>query len=194
MTAYPLAWPQGLDRVEAGKREAGAFRTTLQGALDNVEGSLRAFARDSRIPVEGIVLSSNVALGIEKPADPGVAAWFTWDGEERCIAVDRYTTPAANLQAIHDVLEARRTELRHGTLAMVRATFRGLRALPPPRTGRPWTEVLGLPTTADVAAIDAAWRRLAQSRHPDKGGSPEAMDELNRARDAAKSEREGKRS
>ena len=114
--------------------------------------------------------------------------WFTWDGEQRCIPVDRYDTPAANLQAIHHVLEARRTELRHGTLSLVRATFKGfIPALPAPGR-RPWREVLGFnsggrPITAEM--VETAYRGLAMERHPDRGGSHDAMAELTAARAAA---------
>lgn len=184
--AYPLSWPEGFPRART--REKGQFRTTLAGALENVRSSLLAFGRDSGSPVAGIVLSSNVSLGESRPADPGVAVWFTWDGEQRCIPVDRYDTPAANLQAIHHVLEARRTELRHGTLSLVRATFKGfIPALPAP--GRPWREVLGInaaKAVLDPADIDTAYRHFAKLRHPDApGGSHEAMAELNAARAAA---------
>jgi hypothetical protein len=180
VTAYPLAWPTHIPRAET--REAGQFRTTLAGSLENVQTSLRAFGRDSGKAVGEIVLSSNVTLGVQKPADPGVAVWFTWDGLQVCIPVDRYQTPAANLQAIHHVLEARRTELRHGTLALVRASFMGFKALPPPAQGKRWHDVLGVASTASRVEIEAAYRRLAVERHPDKGGSDAAMAELNAAR------------
>jgi hypothetical protein len=70
---------------------------------------------DSGEPVSDIVITSNVTLGVDNPPDPGVAVWFAWDGMTVCIPVDRYSSTAANLQAIHHVLEARRVELRHGS-------------------------------------------------------------------------------
>ena len=180
--AYPLTWPENFPR--STRREAGQFKTSLAKALANVEGSLRLFGRDSGKPVSNVVLSSNVTLGTNKPADPGVAAWFHWDGMQVCIPVDRYATVEANLQAIHHILEARRTELRHGTLALVRATFQGFRALPAP-AGRSCWEVLGLNPGAKREHIEASYRLLAKQRHPDAGGSADAMAELNAARDAA---------
>lgn len=181
--AYPLAWPDTMPRAKS--REAGSFRTELAGALKNVESSLEAFGRDSGKPVTGIILSSNVSLGRNKPEDPGIAAWFTWEGQQLCIAVDRYTTPAANLQAIHHIIEARRTELRHGTLNLVRATFQGFKALPAP-PGSHWTEVLGLPINASAEAIRAAYKAKAKDAHPDRaGGSQDAMALLTDARDRA---------
>lgn len=187
-TPYPLAWPDHIDR--SAKREKSAFKTTLAGAIQNVRTSLRLFGENSGKAVADVVISSNVTLGEERPADPGVAVWFTWDGLAVSIPVDRYATPAENLQAIHHVLEARRTELRHGTLALVRASFRGFQALPAP-AGRPkkpkWFEVLGIPeSTRDPAAIASAYRSASATAHPDRpGGSHDAMARLNAARDEA---------
>lgn len=190
VAAYPLSWPEAFPRSKS--REAGKFKTSLPAALKNVQDSLRLFGADSGRAVSNIILSSNVTLGQQKPADPGVAAWFLWDGEQRCIPVDRYATVEANLQAIHHILEARRVEMRHGTLALVRATFQGFTpALPAPgRRSRPWREVLGLAHVPLVnigrATIENAYRGLARDRHPDKpGGSNEDMAELNAAKEAA---------
>lgn len=179
--AYPLTWPETMPRAQ--RREKGSFKTTLAQALKNVETSLRLFGENSGKPVTGIVLSSNVTLGQTRPADPGVAAWFTWEGQQVCIPVDRYDSVEGNLQAIHHIIEARRVELRHGTLALVRASFRGFQALPAPRSC--WA-VLGLAGPGSKAEVEAAYRRLAAAAHPDKaGGSEAAMAELNTARDAA---------
>lgn len=182
--AYPLSWPDRIPR-RTTPRQAGAFKTSLPAALKNVQDSLRLFGTDSGKKVENIVLSSNVSLGSTRPHDPGVAVWFSWDGLQVCIPVDRYQTPEANLQAIHHILEARRTELRHGTLALVRATFEGFRALPPPPGQQHWSQVLSLPGTATRADIEAAYRDKAKTVHPDKGGSADAMAALNLARDQA---------
>ena len=189
MTAeYPLQWPTQMPR--SARREKGLFKTTLQGALKNVKDSLRRFSTDSGKALENVVISSNVTLGNEKPADPGVSVWFVWDGMQICIPVDRYDSVAANLQAIHHVMEARRTELRHGTLALVRATFHGFQALPAPAgrpVKRPWWEVLGVNQNCTRQEAIAAFQKLAKERHPDvSGGSVEKMSELNVARDEAK--------
>jgi hypothetical protein len=182
---YPLQWPDHIPR--SSRREKGLFRTNSDQALKNVVKSLKLFAADSRRPISEAVMSSNISLLESKPPDPGVAVWFTWDGMSVCIPVDRYDTPAANLQAIHHVIEARRVELRHGTLNLVRASFQGFRALPPPdgKGKRPWWEVLELPPNSLPVQIEAVYRRLAKERHPDAGGSDAAMAELNEARKEA---------
>lgn len=180
INAYPLTWPQQFPRAK--QREAGRFKTTINGALKNVQDSLRMFASDSGKKLDGLIISSNVTLGAQRPEDPGVAVWFTWDGLGICIAVDRYTSVESNLQAIHHIIEARRVELRHGTLALVRATFTGFKALPAP-AGTSWWQVLGVKQTASRDEIQTAYRKLASDAHPDKGGTAERMAEINRARD-----------
>lgn len=188
-TAYPLSWPDTIPRHKV--RETGAFRTTLASALTNVKGSIQLFGKDSGKPISSLVISSNVTLGATKPDDPGVAIWFVWDGMQVCIPIDRYRTVEANLQAIHHIVEARRVELRHGTLALVRASLKGFLALPSPGgSQRAWHEVLGVRPSATAAEIDEAYKRLARERHPDAGagGSNPLMAELNAARDAARKE------
>jgi hypothetical protein len=183
--AYPLTWPEGFPRTRS-PREKGSFRTGLSAALANVQNSLKLFAIDSRLPLGDVVISSNVTLGRPNPTDPGVAVWFHWDKQQVCIPVDRYAAVEANLQAIHHIIEARRTELRHGGLAIVRATFTGFKLLPPPD----WRRVLGVKGDATLAHVESAYKLKARAAHPDKGGSQEAMAELNRARDAARAELE----
>lgn len=182
-TAYPLTWPTQFARAKW--REAGRFKTALPNAIKNVQTSLRGFATDSGKKLKGLVISSNVTLGVDAPADPGVAVWFVWDGLQVCIPVDRYSSVASNLQAIHHIIEARRVELRHGTLALVRATFTGFLALPAP-AGREWWVVLKVPRDASREDVKSAYRRLASEHHPDKpGGSHAAMAELNAAHEKA---------
>lgn len=186
--SFPLSWPDGLPRTE--RKASSQFRTTLNAALNNVRKSLEAFGRDSGRAAKDISITSNVTLGDTRPADTGVAVWFEWDGQQRCIAVDRYPKPEDNLQAIHHVLEARRTEMRHGGLHVVRQTFKGFTALPAPPGQKSWREILGLGHVPIIniseATIDNSYRSLAAKAHPDKGGTSEQMAELNRARKEAK--------
>ncbi|MGL5446578.1 MAG: J domain-containing protein [Rhabdaerophilum sp.] len=177
---YPLAWPDGLPRTE--NKAESQFRTSLSGALENVRKSLASFGGDTGRKVTDVVITSNVGgISLDAPKDTGVAIWFEWDGERRCIAVDRYRKVQCNLQAIHHILEARRTEMRHGGLHIVRQTFKGFAALPAPEQ---WWQVLGVAIQATAAEIKAAYRERAQTAHPDKGGSEAAMARLNAARDA----------
>lgn len=57
-----------------------------------------------------------------------------------------------------------------------------------------WSDILGVARGATIDQIQKAYRELAMKRHPDRGGSQEQMAELNRARDAAVLELQGKSS
>ena len=150
-----------------------------------MQTSLRLFTKDSGKALHGLVISSDYSLGNSSPGDPGVAVYFVWDAISVAIPVDRYDSIAANLTAVHHVIEARRTELRHGTLALVRATFAGFAALPAPPLD--WQAILGNP--ASLVDAEAAYRAKARAAHPDvPGGSHEAMASLNRAIAQARAE------
>lgn len=175
-TEYPLYWPAGWPRTK--NRKSGKFRSTLTSALNNLRSELVRFGKASGKPVSNVVISSNVTLGNERPADPGIACYFRWDDRDCCVAVDLYGSVAENLQAIYLVLDAERTKLRHGGLNIVRAAFRGYTALPPPRDANgslsaPWWEVLGYKSGNGVSLQDAEskYRDLAKSAHPDAGGT-----------------------
>ena len=178
---YPLAWPD--EQRRSASRVKSAFRTNLDGAIDNVRKSLRLFAEDSGRKLEGIQITTNMGLFDAHPKDPGIAVWFIWDGALRCIAVDRYMTVAENLQAIHHVLEARRVEMRHAGIEMVRTTFRGFVAALPAPGERPWHEILGVSPSATTAEIAAAYKDMARKYAQD--GSDDKLSELNVARDRA---------
>lgn len=178
--AYPLTWPEGMPRTPT--RLSGRFNTSVVGAVRNVLDEMRRFGKDSGKEVKNIVLSSNVTLTDQRPTDPGVAAYFRWDGIDCCIAVDRYTKTEDNLQAIFRVIEAERTKLRHGGLNIVRAGFRGFAALPPP-TGaaaqikKPWRQILEV-TGGTIADAEARYRVLVKTHHPDKGGDAAKFNEI----------------
>ena len=71
ITAFPLTWPPLFPRAKL--RERGTFKTALPGALKNVDTSLRMFASDSGKKLENLTISSNVSLGVQKPADQTMA-------------------------------------------------------------------------------------------------------------------------
>lgn len=186
--AYPLTWPDNWPRVKQPGRSQ--FKTTISGALINVQDSLRKFSADSGKKIENLVISSNVTLGEQRPADSGVAVYFTWDGMQTCIAVDRYAKVEENLQAIHHCIEAERTKLRHGGLNLVRAAFRGYAALPPPSSHQgPWWAVLKCGRGDPMESIEAQYKKLAKQAHPDAGGSEADMAALNKAIAEARKEK-----
>lgn len=184
MEAYPLHWPDGFPRTE--RKTDSRFKTTLAAALKNVANSMELFSKDSGKKVTEIVISSNVTLGAQNPKESGVAIWFTWDDSHLCIAVDRYTKVEDNLQAIHHIVEARRTELRHGGLQIVRQTFRGFKALPEAAGKKTWYQILKVDYSASDEAIKVAYKARAKETHPDvTGGSVQSFQEVQKAYEEA---------
>lgn len=192
--AFPLHWPPGQPRTKS--RNTSRFKTSVSGAVNNVQDELRRFGNDTGKRVENVIISSNVSLGNNRPADPGIAVYFRWDNIDACIAVDQYTHPEENLQAIAKVIEAERAKLRHGGLNILRASFRGYANLPPPKgadgqLAPPWRHVLGIPETGALLEAEGAYRSLVKTHHPDMGGDAakfnQITDAIRQAREEFKS-------
>lgn len=194
--AYPLQWPAGWERTPEGHRTWGRFGkrdsrgilqdVTIAAAVERVREQLRMLG----IRDDDIVISTNLKTGRNgfpltdqaQPKDTGVAVyWIDRTGNPRCMSTNRYHKVADNLAGIGASLEAMRTLERHGSAEILNRAFSGFAALEAPQ-GEPWFQVLGVAADADRPAVEAAWRRLRSTCHPDKpGGSAEAFQ---RAQDA----------
>lgn len=190
--AYPLSWPAGWARTAQGKRQASRYRVTQERAQQDLLRSLRLLG------ARYVTISTNVELRRDglpyanrrAPEDPGVACYWERNGKPEVIACDSWSTVGENIRAIGQAVDALRQLERCGASEILNRAFTGFSALPAASgaTGpRTWREVLGLdgagPRT--VEQVEAAYRRLARERHPDAGGSHEAMLELNAAREDA---------
>lgn len=191
---FPLSWPEGWPRIPDARRAPSRFRTRYLDAYDNLMKELNLLG------ATGVIISSNAPLRRDgKPysdamtddlEDPGVACYFTLNGEPRVMARDGHPIPAENLHAIGHVIGHLRGLERHGGSYMMSRAFAGFAALPAPGGARkrPWREVFEWPDGMGVGKgeIEVVYRAFAKERHPDKpGGSAEAMAELNRAREEA---------
>lgn len=184
INAYPLQWPPSWPRSEHLQR--ARFDTTQNQAQHGILLELR------RLGASDVVISTNIeirrdgmpyARQLKANEDPGVAVYFKLKGEQQCIPCDKWSTVADNMQAIRKTIEALRGLERWGAKEMVNAAFRGFKALPEsvivtPNTSRAWYEVLGVSQDAPRSVIDAAYRALAKTKHPDGGGSESEFLEL----------------
>lgn len=193
-SAHPLSWPVGRKRTERWKRERAKFDVTFARARDNIVAEVGRLA--GRYPDPAIVISTNIALrrdglplaGQRAPDDPGVAVYFTYKKRQMSFACDRWEKIEHNMQAIAKTIEALRGIARWGTGDMLEAAFNGFTALPPPSSttqgARHWRDVFGT-AVHTRAQLSDVYRRLASAHHPDRGGDPAKMAELNTAREAA---------
>jgi len=190
-TAYPLQWPAGRKRTASHRRARANFSTSFAVARDNL------IAEVKRLGGRNLVISTNVPLrqdglpyaSYRKIEDEGVAVYFTLDGEQMSFACDRWDRVEHNMHAIVKTIDALRGIARWGTGDMMKAAFTGFTALPSPTAQRTWREVLGVaPDVRDMSMVRSAYRVLASRHHPDKGGSHDAMTELNAALAAAEKE------
>ena len=182
--AYPLYWPEGWKRTSSRQRTHSRFKTGFASARDFL------IAEVKRLGGTQVILSTNIRLrgdGLpyaseREPEDGGAAIYFTYKKNQMCFACDRYKTVKENLTAISKTIEALRGMERWGASDMMERAFHGFAQLPE-STGRDWSEVLNLTGhSATRDQIEAQFRLLAQTRHPDRGGSDSAMSELNAAR------------
>jgi len=182
-TAYPLQWPPGWPRTPSEKRERSRFDTTIPRALSFIEDEVR------RLGAKSLVISSNYTLGA-RPDDPGVCAYFDYQGLQAGMPCDRWIRVEDNLHSIAKTIEAMRGIERWGAKNMIKAAFTGFVALPAPSARRPWRNVLGVPAASAISAVElqVIYKRLRSKHHPDKGGKAEHFNEVQVAYDQARAE------
>lgn len=184
--AYPLHWPDNWPRTHRDDINHSRFDTSMAVARDSLMREIELLGGDY------VVLSSNVRIRQDglpyandrEPEDAGVAVYFRYQGEQMCFACDKYWYVRENVQAIRKTIEALRGIERWGASDMMQRAFKGFLELPAPgqTSVRSWREVMGIAENIhDLDYVKHVYRRLSAERHPDRGGSTDAMAELNRA-------------
>lgn len=191
--AFPLQWPQGWKRTLFPK--SSKFETSFARARDELFHELKLMGVSNNFHKTSVVLSTNIPLrrdglpyaGQTNPKDPGVAVYFKYKGRDMVFACDTYKKVEENLWAVKKTIEALRGIQRWGASDMMERSFTGFEALPAPGTApkREWWEVLNIPRGSHPDAIKEAYRGLCRVHHPDRGGDPAKMAEVNRAYEEA---------
>lgn len=187
---FPLYWPEGQPRTK--HRTSASFKVELVQARDELMHSLKLLG------AKNVILSSNIPIrtdglpraGLPEPTDPGVAAYFDrrvgsdYNAPLRpfVIACDAYSKVRWNVRAVGGTVEALRAIQRYGATSMLEQAFTGFAALPPAHVApKAWWEVLELDPDASPDAVRQRVRELAAVHHPDRGGDPKRMVEINQA-------------
>lgn len=165
--------------------------------LSPADAALRLEAELDRLGAEDAKLSTNLQLRIDgtprsdrgEPSDVGAAVYFTLNGQARVLACDRWTRVADNIAAIAQHIDALRRIERYG-IGDLNQAFAGYAALPPRggTQGGDWRAEFGFAPGEAISfeVVEARYRQLLRARHPDAGGSHDAVVRLNLARDAAR--------
>lgn len=183
--AYPLQWPEGRERTRI--RQEAQFDTKFTDALFGIKKELRLMC------AKNVVISTNITLkqngdpyaNQSEPQDRGVAVYFTYNNQQLCFACDRWWKVKDNLQAVRKTIEALRGIKRWGTGDMVQAAFTGFKQI---ENVTGWRLTLMLTNNCTLEQAEQNYRALAQRFHPDKGGDPKKMSELNLAIQEARKE------
>lgn len=213
---YPLQWPTGWKRTPYSQRRRAAFHSTRKDYYTRADGSRYSVNRKEtlsvgdglsrltgelrRLNASNVIISSNLrvrndglpyASQAKQLDDPGVAVYFKLRGQPRVLACDKWSSAAENLAAIAGHIEAIRAVDRYGVGTLEQA-FAGYTAIPAKTGGADWRAELGFDKwqfqKITLDDVETMYRSLARQRHPDSGGSHEAMARLNEAREAARLE------
>lgn len=188
---YPLSWPAGWRRTPPHKRHVSRYKVTETRARDELLHSLKLLG------ARNVILSTNIELRIDglpyanrrAPDDPGVAVYWTRNGQQEVIACDAWKTVKDNYRAVWAAVEALRQLERCGASEILNRAFTGFAALPATASApHHWRGVLGFSLDEHVEArdVELRYRELSKTRHPDvEGGSSEAFRELSIAKDDA---------
>ena len=160
------------------------YRIESKHSWSETEKLLReSFAkwRVARYVVEPNCLPRQLHAHLSK-TERGVTVRFWMGDREVVLTSDDQARPVDNLKKLQLCIEDMRMIDRRGATSVMQSAY--LQLAPPVKERDPF-EVLGLRPGANKALIDAAFKARAQEAHPDKGGTAEAMAELNAARERA---------
>jgi hypothetical protein len=179
--AYPLQWPVGYPRTD--RPQSARFDTTFAKSRDAILAEVRRFGGreciiSSNIPTKR---DGNPYANFSQPTDRGIAVYFTYQGDPVVFACDKWTTCEDNLQAIRKAIEAFRGLERWGVSDLLKRAFTGFKAIPEQTSAESWWNVLGISKDAGPDEIKRAYREKLHYVHPDKGGTPEEFEKVQRA-------------
>lgn len=109
-------------------------------------------------------------------------------GKEVILAMARQGRAVDNFRVLYLAVEAMRLNEKRGLGDVIQQAYLQLAA---GKRERDPYEVLGVRQDAGMEVVEAAYRAIANHVHPDRGGSEEAMKELNDALERIKAARAG---
>lgn len=187
-----LDWPEAFERTPESDRRSypHGFQQSRRAAFDSILDELDKMdgVRNLQVKTAAPHTANNPHQPYKDrdPDDPGVVVYFERDGQQFAVPCDRWDNLRDNARAIALYLDAKRALDRYG-VETVRSEF-DTQALPEPddavAADPPPHEVLDVAPDAPEAIVQGAFRAKVNEVHPDKGGSQEAFERVQRAREA----------
>jgi len=176
--AHPLQWPDGWPRTPSHKRGDGGKFKRRSRQRPSINNTRRELANDLRLlGARNVVLSTNVELRLDgqlysnrfTPADPGIAVYFSLGGDPMVMAQDAFKYVPDNIRSLTIAISGMRQMQRHGGGAMLKRTFSGFTALPPPDAmitpppmAKQWRQVLEVYQGSPLDICNAVYEALAR--------------------------------
>lgn len=192
ISAFPLAWPITNPRTPSFERRNSQFKP---GDWKRVIGDLRLELK--RLGADNVVISTNQPIRQDgepftqtrRIDDPGVAVYFTIEGQQVCFPCDRWLSIAENLRAVTLHIYNMRAQDRYG-VGTSKQAFAGYKALQASNKEN-WWDVLQCDREDSLDIVQGQYRRLFRTAHPDSPtGDHDQMTRLNVARDEAIAEKQ----
>lgn len=176
LEGYPLKFPFGWKRTKPNEQERSRFKVSFSHARQSLLNEIRLLGGKNPI------ISSNLPLrkdGIpysnyKEPEDSGVAVYFHLNGQQNCIACDRWNKLEANLHAINLTISALRGIERWSSSEIMNAAFTGFKALPSPESK--YSNFFN--GVSSYEELQILYRQLALKLHPDRGGNTDEFVEM----------------
>lgn len=196
-TGGEIDWPAWAERTSPAERgRTSKYSVTKHQAISRLEDELmqRVGADDWRLSTAAPHRKSDgLPYADARPDDPGAVARWTKDGDQYCVACDRYTGLRDNIRTIGLYIEEKR-RMSNRPVETGQDEFATARLPPgedeasgevvvaePPQDPH---EVLGVSPDAPEPVIRGAFRELAKEAHADQGANPDYdLAEIKRARD-----------
>lgn len=191
-TAGEVDWPPQFDRMTPSQRtRTSKFSVTFNEALKDIQNELlnRVDADDWRVSTAAPHRKRDgMPYADANPDDPAVVIRWSKAGQQYAVACDNYHDWRDNARAIGLYIREKR-KMSDRPVTTGQSEFATAR-LPSGDQGDeivaepPAHEVLDVAPDAPDGVVEAAAREKIKEVHPDQGGSAEALNRVQRAREA----------
>ena len=176
---YPLQWPPQQPRTKRPTR-ARFGNHSLMKVGEQIENELKLMGTTNCLISSNLQVKTNGGFyANQKVEDSGIVIYFKLKDKDKAMACDLWDKPEHNLWALQLSISAIRGLERWGGSEFLDGLFTGFKALPAPGESTV-SKVEYFRSDMDLELGKRIFKNLAIELHPDKGGNPEDIMELNK--------------